>query len=337
MQSWAFGPPAAPPTPRCIRSAPFPLCSVSGGWELPFDHEGMFVAAGETSQPAPFLRVGALFLLAAAPERAGGGRSLGQLRGWTLPCAVQNHAHTQPLPAVCPPTPAPGAAARAGRRRKGAAAAGAAGAVKGGEAQLMWGAMKKRPFLGSHLLNWGSDGGGLVSPCRATHVHSRAQPGSAHASPTPHPSPPAPSPQSSSTLPPSRPSWSAPRRTSCWACRRCGLHTARSSRRRGASPLGGAAAGPGRGAGGRTPPPNPAPPAPRPHHPPPPTPPHRPQDFIYSYRDGIAAVTARDVAAAAAAALHPARQAAVVVADAAQAGPALRGAGFEVRPLQLQD
>ncbi|KAI8463240.1 MAG: Metalloenzyme, LuxS/M16 peptidase-like protein [Monoraphidium minutum] len=33
------------------------LCySVSGGWELPFDHEGMFIAAGETSQPAPFLK-----------------------------------------------------------------------------------------------------------------------------------------------------------------------------------------------------------------------------------------------------------------------------------------
>jgi len=32
-----------------------PPRSVSGGWELPFDHPGMFIAGGETSQPAPFL------------------------------------------------------------------------------------------------------------------------------------------------------------------------------------------------------------------------------------------------------------------------------------------
>jgi hypothetical protein len=71
--------------------------------------------------------------------------------------------------------------------------------------------------------------------------------------------------------------------------------------------------------------------------PPPPLPPHITQDFIYSYRDGIAAVSASDVTAAAGRHLHPAEQAAVVVADAAEAGPALRAAGFEVRPLQLVD
>lgn len=66
-------------------------------------------------------------------------------------------------------------------------------------------------------------------------------------------------------------------------------------------------------------------------------PPVRPQDFLYSYRDGIEAVTPADAAAAAAARLHPARQAAVVVADAASARPALEAAGFTVRPLVLGD
>jgi zinc protease len=45
------------------------LCySVSGGWELPYDHDGAFLAAGETSQPALFLK-------------AGGGRFFGWTRG----------------------------------------------------------------------------------------------------------------------------------------------------------------------------------------------------------------------------------------------------------------
>jgi hypothetical protein len=59
------------------------------------------------------------------------------------------------------------------------------------------------------------------------------------------------------------------------------------------------------------------------------------QDFLFAYRAGIEGVAASDVMRAAAAHLHPQRQAAVVVADAATAAPALRAAGFEVQRLAL--
>ncbi|GBF98119.1 peptidase M16 [Raphidocelis subcapitata] len=61
-----------------------------------------------------------------------------------------------------------------------------------------------------------------------------------------------------------------------------------------------------------------------------------PEGFLYNFRDSLQAVSAADVAAAAARHLHPYGQPAVVVADAAAAAPALRAAGFEVRPLALE-
>lgn len=60
-----------------------------------------------------------------------------------------------------------------------------------------------------------------------------------------------------------------------------------------------------------------------------------PADFLFAYRDGIAAVDARGVLEAAARRLHPEQQAVVVVGDAATVRPELEAAGFEVLPLDI--
>ncbi|KAG2498991.1 hypothetical protein HYH03_003177 [Edaphochlamys debaryana] len=62
-----------------------------------------------------------------------------------------------------------------------------------------------------------------------------------------------------------------------------------------------------------------------------------PQDFLFRYFRGIEAVTRADVARAAAAHLHPRRQAVVVVGDRDSAVPSLEAAGFAVVELRLED
>ncbi|KAF8071282.1 zinc protease-like protein [Scenedesmus sp. PABB004] len=59
-----------------------------------------------------------------------------------------------------------------------------------------------------------------------------------------------------------------------------------------------------------------------------------PQDFLFTYRDRVEAVTADDVAAAAARHLHPAQQVVVVVGDAGALRPQLEAAGFRVEALR---
>lgn len=60
-----------------------------------------------------------------------------------------------------------------------------------------------------------------------------------------------------------------------------------------------------------------------------------PQDFLQRYERGLRGVTAEDVTAAAAAHLHPAAQAIVVVGDAQQLRPALEAFGRPVVTLPL--
>ncbi|GLC43089.1 hypothetical protein PLESTB_000864300 [Pleodorina starrii] len=62
-----------------------------------------------------------------------------------------------------------------------------------------------------------------------------------------------------------------------------------------------------------------------------------PQNFLFQYIQGIEKVRQSDVAAAAAAHLHPERQAVVVVGDREVAQPSLEAAGFEVLPMRLED
>ncbi|WIA12269.1 hypothetical protein OEZ85_012331 [Tetradesmus obliquus] len=59
-----------------------------------------------------------------------------------------------------------------------------------------------------------------------------------------------------------------------------------------------------------------------------------PQDFLFTYRDRVEAVTAQQVVDAAARHLHPQQQVVVVVGDAAVFGPQLTEAGFEVQALR---
>ncbi len=59
------------------------------------------------------------------------------------------------------------------------------------------------------------------------------------------------------------------------------------------------------------------------------------QDFLFTFLAATQAVGPEDVLAAAQRHLHPERQAAVVVGDAAVVGPQLESAGWAVRPLQL--
>jgi zinc protease len=58
------------------------------------------------------------------------------------------------------------------------------------------------------------------------------------------------------------------------------------------------------------------------------------QDFLFTYRDRVEAVTAQQVVAAAARHLHPQQQVVVVVGDAAEFGPQLTEAGFAVQALK---
>lgn len=58
------------------------------------------------------------------------------------------------------------------------------------------------------------------------------------------------------------------------------------------------------------------------------------QDFLFTYRDRVEAVTAQQVVEAAARHLHPQQQVVVVVGDAAVFGPQLIEAGFEVQALR---
>ncbi|PNH03840.1 hypothetical protein TSOC_010067 [Tetrabaena socialis] len=62
-----------------------------------------------------------------------------------------------------------------------------------------------------------------------------------------------------------------------------------------------------------------------------------PQDYLFRYFKGIEQVTRADVGRAAAAHLHPAFQAIVVVADREAAEPNLEAAGFRVLPMRLED
>ncbi|GFR43895.1 hypothetical protein Agub_g5025, partial [Astrephomene gubernaculifera] len=62
-----------------------------------------------------------------------------------------------------------------------------------------------------------------------------------------------------------------------------------------------------------------------------------PQDFLFRYQRGIAAVGRGAVLRAAAAHLHPGAQAVVVVADGGRVRAGLEAAGYEVVELGLQD
>ncbi|EFJ50946.1 hypothetical protein VOLCADRAFT_103741 [Volvox carteri f. nagariensis] len=62
-----------------------------------------------------------------------------------------------------------------------------------------------------------------------------------------------------------------------------------------------------------------------------------PQNFLFKYKQGIEGVELESVARAAAAHLHPERQAVVVVGDREVAQLSLEVAGFEVLPLRLDD
>lgn len=46
-----------------IRSRQGLAYSVSGGWDSPLDHQGLFAGGGETSRPAEFLKVRSLFMV----------------------------------------------------------------------------------------------------------------------------------------------------------------------------------------------------------------------------------------------------------------------------------
>ncbi len=61
------------------------------------------------------------------------------------------------------------------------------------------------------------------------------------------------------------------------------------------------------------------------------------QNYLFKYIQGIERVEQRDVARAAAARLHPERQAVVVVGDREVVQPSLEAAGFQVLPMRLED
>lgn len=59
------------------------------------------------------------------------------------------------------------------------------------------------------------------------------------------------------------------------------------------------------------------------------------QDYLFTYKAGIEAVTAEDVLAAARRHLHPGQQAVVLAADAKAVESQLRAQGRQVLPLTL--
>jgi predicted Zn-dependent peptidase len=61
------------------------------------------------------------------------------------------------------------------------------------------------------------------------------------------------------------------------------------------------------------------------------------QDYLFSYRDRVQAVTAEDVLNAARRHLHPLEQQVVVVADAEVAKEQLMKQGRRIVPLELSD